>query len=242
MHVVYIISYLPHIQNNTPPFYYVGSKCNYNKKRNYLGSLSSVQYTWYSDDIGAGKWWAKQKKEHPEYFEFKILEEYDESVSAKDMTIFELEYHNSLNVLTDLYFNFAKATRGFCGCKRSPESKLLISEKTRSFWKSDEGQLKKSRLSKRNSLTKSHELKEKWQDPAFIAKMASRRPPVHTPEGLMVLSDKMKARRKLIKNRMVEVDGVLYDDAIAASVKFGIDAVNVRRRCRMGRYPNWKYV
>lgn len=32
MHVIYRISFLPHIKNKTPPFYYVGSKYNYDDK------------------------------------------------------------------------------------------------------------------------------------------------------------------------------------------------------------------
>jgi len=42
--------------------------------------------------------------------------------------------------------------------------------------------------------------------------------------------------------RKIEVDGVIYENAFKASEAFGIQPVNVRRRCRLERYKNWGYI
>ena len=60
MNILYKITYLPHLKNQTPPYYYVGSKYNYGKK--YFGSPSSKQKDWYSGDLTICKWWKEKIK------------------------------------------------------------------------------------------------------------------------------------------------------------------------------------
>lgn len=62
MNILYRITYLPHLKNQTPPYYYIGSKYNY--KENYWGSLSSKQKDWYSEGLSICDWWKKKIKEN----------------------------------------------------------------------------------------------------------------------------------------------------------------------------------
>lgn len=241
MHVIYKITYLPHLEANTPPYYYVGSKCNYNDKRKYLGSLSSVQQTWWSEGHKAGSWWKAKTKKNPELFKFEILEEFDDNVSAKEMILHERQYHDELDILSETYFNFSKATRGFCGCKRSPESKDKVAKSTKRFWNSTEGQAKKLALIENNKKIKPTELSMKWQDPTFIEKMKKRKPRVHTTKSREVLSNSMKLYHSLKEKKAVIIDGVWYKDANEASDQFRIHPTNIRRRCRLAKYTNWNY-
>jgi len=71
MNILYKITYLPHLKNQTPPYYYVGSKYNYGKK--YFGSPSSKQKDWYSGDLTICKWWKEKIKNNIDDFYFEII-------------------------------------------------------------------------------------------------------------------------------------------------------------------------
>jgi len=74
MNIIYRITYLPHLKNQTPPYYYVGSKFNYNE--NYWGSPSSKQKDWYTENLTISNWWKEKIKQDKSNFYFEIISEF----------------------------------------------------------------------------------------------------------------------------------------------------------------------
>lgn len=137
-------------------------------------------------------------------------------------------------------------TSSMCGHTQMESTKELIAAATRRYWESEAGIEKKCRLSERNRRLKSDELKYKWTyDEKFKTKMFNRLSTKHTDEIKQLLSDSKKQYWNVNKEsivRKVRVDGVVYDNAKDAAVVYGIDPVNVRRRCRLEKFKNWEYV
>jgi group I intron endonuclease len=50
------------------------------------------------------------------------------------------------------------------------------------------------------------------------------------------------ANNKSKRVRKVSIEGIIYQSAVEASKFVGIDPVNVRRRCRIEKYKDWKYL
>ena len=88
MNILYKITYLPHLKNQTPPYYYVGSKYNYDKK--YFGSPSSKQKDWYSENFTICKWWKQKIKNNKDDFYFEIISEYDEFIFHNSYSCFKI--------------------------------------------------------------------------------------------------------------------------------------------------------
>ena len=132
MNIIYKITYLPHLQNKTPPYYYIGSKFKYNN--NYLGSLSSKQKDWYTEDLTIEQWWKKNTKKNPENFLFEILESYDK-ITPKQLVEEEKKIHLNLDVRDGVeYFNKAIATTGWVASNRTEESKNKVRKITQQYW------------------------------------------------------------------------------------------------------------
>ena len=103
MNILYKITYLPHLKNQTPPYYYVGSKYNYGEE--YFGSPSSNQKDWYSGDLTIFKWWKEKVKNNKDDFYFEIILEYDE-ISPKQLVEEEKKIQIELDVKNSKeYFN-----------------------------------------------------------------------------------------------------------------------------------------
>ena len=167
MHILYKITYLPHL-NTQYPKYYVGSKYNY--KGNYYGSVASTQIFEYTAGIELRKWWKLQNKDN---LKFEIIEQFDE-ITPTELVNLEYKLHTELNVLCGDYFNQSIATKGWVSTKNSEETKKKKSDKTKAYWDSPEGKLKKERLSERNRTTKSEEMKTKWENPTPAMIYASK--------------------------------------------------------------------
>lgn len=120
------------------------------------------------------------------------------------------------------------------GIKNTEETKLLKSQRTKEFWDSEEGQEKKIRLIEKNKTTHKQVMLEKWQNPSEA--MINRQ--VHgRPKGAKDIK-----QRKQRTERKIWVDGKIYNSAKECSDVYGIDPVNVRRRCRLPQYNDWRYV
>jgi hypothetical protein len=61
---------------------------------------------------------------------------------------------------------------------------------------------------------------------------------VRMSKGTLKYWDENKQKR----TKRLEICGVIYDNAFDASKVFGIHPVNVRRRCRLEQYTEWRYV
>ena len=150
MNIIYRITYLPHLKNQTPPYYYIGSKYNYNK--NYWGSPSSKQKDWYSDNMSIKEWWKIKIKNNINDFSFEILEEYN-NMNASELVVEEKKIQLQFNVKNnDEYFNKSIATSGWVSVPRTKDSKEKISNITKKYWSdnSDKAKQRRELLSQRN--------------------------------------------------------------------------------------------
>jgi len=229
MHILYKITFKPHLNTNYPKFY-IGSKYNY--KGNYFGSVDSKQIYEYTEKLSLRDWWKKQKN-NKDNFLFEILETFD-NISTQELIIKERDLQIKLNVLSDDYFNHSIATKGFCSIKNSEITKKIKSIKTKEYWDSLPGFHKKQKLIERNKNQQSDAMKEKWKNPS--EKMKNRVIAGRTKGS----KDFKKRKQKPIKR--IFADGLIFNDALSASKHFGIDPVNIRRRCRLNYKGNWKYL
>jgi hypothetical protein len=243
MNILYRITYLPHLRNQTPPYYYVGSKYKY--KANYWGSPASKQKDWYSEGLTICDWWKKKIKENKNDFLFEIITQHNE-MSPIQLVEEEKKYQLQLNVKhSGEYFNKSIATTGWVSVPRTEESKEKIREITKEYWdKNTEKSIeRRKKLSERNKKVKSKELKEKWKNPTDKMLRAQE-------ENKLRLKNKSKewvmniknAKRKPRTTQKVFCCGIIYESAVEASKVIGIDPVNVRRRCRLEKYQDWYYV
>lgn len=229
MHILYKITYLPHI-NTKYPKYYIGSKYNY--KSNYLGSISSKQVYDYTEGKQLKDWWKEQKK-YSERFKFEIIEEFN-NITPEELVIKERDLHLTLDVLSEEYFNHSVATKGFCSRKRSDETKQKVAKKTKDYWNSNAGLLKKQRLAKRNESFQSNIMKNKWKNPssAMINRKITGR-----PKGAKDLNE----RKPKNNVRKIYHNGQIYDNAIEAAEKYNVDPVTIRRWCK-NKLNYWSYL
>ncbi len=83
---------------------------------------------------------------------------------------------------------------------RTEESKSLVAEKTRAYWKTPEGEKKRERLRARNKATKSEELKRRWrEDPSLrslVIETSSRPKSEKTKEKMSIAGKKRWELRK----------------------------------------------
>lgn len=210
MHILYKITYLPHLGTDYPKFY-IGSKYNY--KGNYYGSVDSKQIYPYTEGKQLKNWW-KEQKQNIENFKFEILQKFDE-ITPEQLVERERDLHLSLDVLSEEYFNHSVATKGFCSRKRSEESKQHIAKKTKEYWDSEEGQEKRNRLTERNKTHHSEWMKERWQNPTeamkhgLIKSLKNRR-----------ITDETRQKLKKIHLIDIEYRGIIYhgwDDLLKAT-------------------------
>ena len=221
MHILYKITYLPHLNTSNPKFY-IGSKYNY--KRKYLGSPSSNQIFPYTNSVSLKDWWKQENKKNPSNFVFEILEILPDNITPQELVLKEKDLQLSFNVSNSPeYFNQSIATKGFCSTRnRSVDSKKKTSDKTKAHWDSPKGQLKKQRLSERNKQNKSNEQKKYFNDP------------IHG-----------KARRKLAgagnavrNNSKIEYNGKIYSGWQEFSKETGISKYRYRHYQSNGFIPN----
>ena len=239
MNILYRITYLPHLKNQTPPYYYVGSKYNYDKK--YFGSPSSKQKDWYSGELDICNWWKEEIKDNKDNFYFEIMSEYDK-ISPKQLVEEEKKIHIELKVKNSKeYFNKSVATTGWVSIPRTDETKKKISEITKNYWdkNSQKALERRKELSERNKKIKSKELKEKWKNPTD--KMLDN----YERFVNMVKNQKRgkdKFKRKQRTTQKVFCCGIIYEDAVEASKVVGINPANIRRKCRLDQYTDWYYL
>ena len=229
MHILYKVTYLPHLETEHPK-YYIGSKYNY--KGDYFGSVDSKQVYSYTNGKPLRDWW-KEQKQYPESFLFEIIESFEE-ITPEELVIKERDLHIKLNVLSESYFNHSIATKGFCSKKRSEESKKHISNKTKKYWDSDAGKMKKQRLTERNKNCQSDWMKQKWQSPseAMLNRIVHGR-----PKG----SKDLTTRKSRSSIKQVCHSNVIYEDANKAAQIFGVHPVSIRRWCK-NKINDWSYV
>ena len=234
MHVIYQTTYLPHLEGNTPPFYYVGSKHQY--RGNYFGSPSAKRIEWYTNGLSICQWWKEETKNHPERFEVNILESI-EDCTPQELVECELKHQKILNVMDgDLYFNSAYAALNFVSQPKHSSTKRKMAIKTKAYWESEAGKLKKEKLIERNRLVKSFEQIERWKNPTKA--MLNRYTPGR-PKGAKDLTPRKKALRK---RKRIMIDGVIFESAQEASFKLGAPYSTITSRCKGGKYKNWIYI
>lgn len=188
MHIVYKITYKPHL--DTPyPKYYIGSKYNY--VGNYFGSSASNQIFHYTEGVKLKDWWKSRNKKD---FTFEILYEFDD-ISPGGLVLVEREFHEFLNVMGPEYFNQSIATKGFCSQPKNSNTRSIMSQSTKLYWNTSEGIEKRKRLSERNRMYKSEQQKKLYQREPFRRDIArqNRLGTKHSPES------KQKCRESKLK-------------------------------------------
>jgi hypothetical protein len=232
MHIIYRITYLPHLKSETAPYYYVGSKYDY--RGNYFGSPSSKQSDWYTGSLSISQWWKEKIKNNIGDFLFEIIHSFDH-ISPIELVEEEKKYQLTLDAKNSiLYFNKSIATTGWVSVPRTEVSKKKISLITKSFWDSPAGLLKKERLSERNKKVKSQQMKEFWRNPseAMLSREISGR-----PKGSKDLKP-----RKPKKVRKVEIFGVVYSSALEAANAFNVAPQTIRRKCKDESIEHYYYI
>lgn len=230
MHVLYRITYLPHLETELPK-YYIGSKYNY--KPGYMGSLSSKSKEAFTNGLTLAEWWKRETKINSNDFKFEILETF-EDLTPNELVILEHDLQVKLNVLGENYFNRGLATVGFVSSKNTEETKRIKSARTKKYWDSLSPSQKEARIKARSLEAVSKSLKERWKNPT--KKMQNRK--VHgRPKGAKDLES-----RKQREERMVSIEGVVYSSAKEAATVYGVHPVNIRRKCRTSKYIDWFYI
>lgn len=229
MHILYKVTYLPHLETEYPK-YYIGSKYNY--KGNYYGSVDSKQVYSYTEGKSLRDWW-KEQKQQPQNFLFEVIECFQE-ITPEELILRERDLQLKLDVLSEHYFNHSIATKGFCSKKRSEESRKHISNKTKQYWESEEGKLKKQRLTERNKNCQSEWMTEKWQSPseAMLNRIVHGR-----PKG----SKDLTTRKIRSSIKQVRHNSIIYKNAHEASKIVGVHPVSIRRWCK-NKINDWSYV
>lgn len=238
MHVLYKITYLPHLGTNRPK-YYIGSKYNYHRK--YFGSVASKQIFPFTEGMSLKKWWKNQTTKQPNLFTFQIIMSFED---IDKQTLIEEEYklQKQLDCVSNPdYFNQGFATKGFVSSIKTDETKKKMSESTKRYWNSIDGQKKKERLSERNKITKSEQQKKIWQE---------------NYDQMLTNFTKKGGRKKGIKNKVpgagkrrnnlltVSHNGTIYQNAYeAAKIHYSTNPHGehyIRRMCRKN-INGWKY-
>jgi hypothetical protein len=243
MNIIYKISYLKHIKNNTPPFYYIGSKYNYKGK--YYGSPSSKQKDWYTGNLSIKDWWKSEIKNDPENFLFEIIQIFPNDITPKMLVEEEKKIHLKFNVLkNNVFFNKSIATTGWVSVPRTDETKDLLSKITREYWKQDteEVKLRKEKIIQYNNSESSEKIKK--------TRLSNPDKFIMTEDKKLKLSIKIKENwnngvydlRKKREERKISIKGKVYENAKEASKELKIHPVNIRRRCRMKKYFDWFYL
>jgi hypothetical protein len=233
MNILYKVTYLPHLKNQTPPYYYIGSKYNYNG--NYFGSPSSKQADWYTEGLAISDWWKNKIRKNKNDFLFQIILQYDE-ITSTELVEEEKKYQLKLDVKHSIeYFNKSIATTGWVSIPRTDESKEKIKKITKEYWNSgsEESIERKKELSERNRKLKSQEMKEKWKNPTD--KMKKSR------EKFINMAKTLK-RKSGIKGQKVFCCGVIYENAVEASKVFGVTPNRIGQKCRSEKYKDFYYI
>ena len=166
MNIIYRITYIPHL-NTSYPKYYIGSKMNY-KPGKYFGSVQSKRVFDYTNGLPLRDWW---KSIDTNDFLFEILEVCEDNITSKDIVLIERNIQLKFNVAqNEEYFNQSIATEGFASVPRTESTKALQAAKLKEYYQSEEGKLKRQRISERNQ-----KLKTGWKNPCWNDEEKSQR-------------------------------------------------------------------
>ena len=229
MNIVYKITFIPHLGTDKPK-YYIGSKFNY--KPGYFGSVSSNRLFDYTNGLPLRKWWKNEVKNTPSNFTIEILEDCS-FMNKHELVICELKWQQYFNIKTPDFFNQAYASGKFVSGPKDTNVKLKLSKSLKKYYTTEEGKLKRERLTGRNKETRSAIMKERWQHPT--EKMVSR---VTTgrPKGSQDLKKRNTTFRSLTDGTRVFINA---NDAAAV---YKITPTNIRRRCRINYKGVWRYI
>jgi len=229
MHIIYKITYLPHLSTNNPK-YYIGSKFNY--KPGYMGSVASNKKFLFTGDVSLRQWWKEQTKHYKQNFVFEILEDCS-SMNKNQLLDREKHWQEKLNIISEEFFNQAYANGQFVSKTRDDSTKNKLSESLKNFYITNQGLEKRKKLIERNKTTHSSVMLEKWKHPSesmINRKITGRR------KGSKDLKKRCVSFKKI-------TDGVnVFNDALEASIYYNITPTSIRRRCRLNFEGTWKYI
>jgi hypothetical protein len=121
------------------------------------------------------------------------------------------------------------------GPKHCEETKRDISESNKKYYQTPEGLERRKKMSNKNSLIKSEEMKKRWIDDYETLKE-------RTKKGGRKKGSLDKGKRKRRDSIRLITDGKqTFRDAYEASRVYGVHPVNIRRKCRK-MIDDWRYV
>lgn len=207
MHILYKVTYIPHLGTNKPK-YYIGSKYRY--KEGYYGSVSSLRSFDWTEGKTLKDWWKEKVLSAPNDFMFEVLKVFPYEITTKYLIEQEKILQEDLGVRSDEYFNQSIANKGFISVKNSEQQKKKKSESLKKFYLTQEGLDKRKRISQKNKEIKSRQIREKWQDPEYRKKQMD-----YKKKNSSVISSKIKDmwQTEVYRNRFITeiiLDGKTY--------------------------------
>lgn len=122
------------------------------------------------------------------------------------------------------------------GISHDDEWKINQSIGVKKSWENDDE--RRMKLSERNKLVKSQEMKDRWKNPTPKQILERER---LREMGKSIPKPWTKNKRNRV-GRKVYGCGIIYDNAFSAADAIGIHPVNIRRRCRLNTYTDWYYI
>jgi hypothetical protein len=216
MHILYKVTYLPHLGTKYPK-YYIGSKMNY--VGNYFGSPSSKKKFKYTCGQSLKDWWKSRDKAD---FKFEVVKTFPDITTRIELLTEEHNLQLELDITSDEYFNRAYARARFFPKKnsKSRQHRKKISQAKKRWYQTKQGQefLDRKRFpTEEVRLAKSKQAKERWKNP--------------TPAML----SKVKSSRK------VSCNGLIYNSTKEASNVTGIKLSTLQLWVRTNK-NGWNYI
>lgn len=121
------------------------------------------------------------------------------------------------------------------GPKHCDEIKEQISQSNKEYYLTERGRARRSKIAARNAQIKSDEMKKRWSE--NYESMKAIRQGMGRTKG----SKDLKPRQKKYTIRQITDGNNTYKDAYEAAEVYGINPVNIRRKCRK-MIGNWRYI
>jgi len=148
--------------------------------------------------------------------------------------VVELREFNRNNPITKQELASFKKDQDISGPKHCPETKQQISESNRQYYQTERGLVRRKDIAARNARLKSEELKKRWHD--NYEEMKASRQGMGRKKG----SKDLRPRKKRPERRITNGSEIFMSAHEAAKV-YGIDPVNIRRKCRK-MVDSWRYI
>jgi hypothetical protein len=148
--------------------------------------------------------------------------------------VVQLREFNLNNPITKQELESLKKDQFVPGPKHCAETKQQIAESNRQYYQTERGLARRKDIAARNLTLKSEELKKRWHD--NYEEMKAIRQGMGRTKGSKDLCPRKKRPERRITN-----GNEIFMSAYEAAKVYGIDPVNIRRKCRK-MIDSWRYI